>query len=109
MILAKERCFCPYPPGWYISGGSGVTDDELRRQIRVRLLEARLPSADGISKSHRGTGRPCVVCRRVIDSTQVEREVEGAGVFMYAHEACYKLWREESVAARAAGDRPKEP
>jgi hypothetical protein len=28
---------------------------------------------------------------------------------MYAHEACYKLWREESVAARAAGDRPKEP
>lgn len=82
-----------------------VSDDQLRRQIRVRLAENRLPSAEGISKSHRGTGRPCVVCRRVIDSTQVEREIEGAGVFMYAHEACYKLWREESVARRGSAEK----
>jgi hypothetical protein len=81
-----------------------VSEDQLRRQIRVRLSENRLPFADGISKSHRGTGRPCVVCRRVIDSTQVEREVEGLGVFSYAHEECYKVWREESVALR----RPSE-
>jgi hypothetical protein len=82
-----------------------VSDDQLRRQIRVRLSENRLPSAEGISKSHRGTGRPCVVCRRVIDATQVEREIEGAGVFMYAHEACYKLWREESVARRGSAEK----
>ncbi len=98
MILAKERCFRPYPPGWYISGGSGSTDDELRRQIRVRLLEARLPAVDGVSKSHRGTGRPCIVCRRAIETTEVERELDGAGVSLIAHEACYVLWREESVA-----------
>lgn len=77
-----------------------ISDDQVRQQIRVRLSENRLPFADGISRSHRGTGRPCVVCRRVIDSTQVEREVEGAGVFTYAHEQCYKVWREESVALR---------
>jgi hypothetical protein len=78
-------------------------------QIRARLSEARLPAVDGVSKSHRGTGRPCIVCRRAIEPTEVERELDGLGVFLYAHEACYVLWREESVAARAAGDRPKEP
>jgi hypothetical protein len=109
MILAKERCLRLYPPGWYISGGSASTDDELRRQIRARLSEARLPAVDGVSKSHRGTGRPCIVCRRAIEATEVERELDGVGVTLIAHEECYKLWREESVAARAAGDRPKEP
>jgi hypothetical protein len=84
------------------------TDDELRRQIRARLLEGRLILADGISKSHRGTGRPCIVCRRAIVPTEVEREIEGSGVFLYAHEACYKVWREESVARHAALDRRKE-
>jgi hypothetical protein len=84
------------------------TDDELRRQIRARLLEGRLILADGISKSHRGTGRPCIVCRRAIEPTEVERDVAGAGVFLHAHEACYKVWREESVARRAAVDRTKE-
>lgn len=44
--------------------------------------------------------RPSVVRRRVIDSTQVERKVESADVFMHAHDACYKLWREESAAHR---------
>ena len=43
MILAKERPSHPHTPGWGISGGSGIPDDELRRQIRVRLSEARLP------------------------------------------------------------------
>jgi len=91
-----------------ISGGSGLSDDEVRRQIRALLLEGRLPSVDGVSKSHRGTGRPCIVCRIAIEPADVEREVQGPGVFLLAHEACYKLWREESVARRAAGDRIKE-
>ena len=43
MILAKERPSHPHASGWSISGGSGIPDDELRRQIRVRLSEARLP------------------------------------------------------------------
>ena len=91
-----------------ISGGSRLSDDELRRQIRARLLEGRLPSVNGVSKSHRGTGRPCLVCRIAIEATEVEREVQGPGVFLLAHEACYKLWREESVVRRAAGDQIKE-
>jgi hypothetical protein len=41
----------------------------------------------------------------VIDATQVEREIEGARVFMYAHEACYKLWQEESVARRGSAEK----
>jgi hypothetical protein len=98
MILAKERPSCRHSPGWYISGGSGSTDDELRRQIRARSAENRLPSVDGVSKSHRGTGRPCIVCRRGIEPTEVERELDGMGVTLIAHEACYVLWREESVA-----------
>jgi hypothetical protein len=77
------------------------TDDELRRQVRARFSEGRLVPADGLSKSHRGTGRPCIVCRRVIDPTEVEREVESPGVFLHAHEVCYKVWREESKAWRS--------
>ena len=82
----------------------GIAAEELRRQVRARLSADRLPSVDGISTSRRGTGRPCVVCRRAIESSQVEREVQGAGVFLYAHEECYKVWREESVARRTMSE-----
>ncbi len=91
MILAKERRARPRTPGWSISGGSAASDGELRQQIRARL------------------SGPCIVCRRAIEPTEVERQVEGVGVFLYAHEACYKLWREESVAGRVAKERIEEP
>jgi hypothetical protein len=59
-----------------------------------------------------GTGRPCIVCRRAVEPTEVEREVTGcSGVVLTAHEACYKPWREESrvwrdlVAVGEAADR----
>ena len=68
MILAKECRSSPHrPPGWSISGGSAASDDELRQQIRARLSEARLPPVNGVSRSSRGTGRLCIVCRRTID------------------------------------------
>ena len=76
------------------------TADDLRRQVRARLSEGRLPAIDGISKSHRGTGRPCIVCHRAIEPTEVERELGGVVVVLIAHEACYALWREESRARR---------
>jgi hypothetical protein len=80
-----------------------IGETELKRQIHARLSEGRLGSiADSVSKSQRGTGRPSVVCRRTIGPAEVEREVESAGVCLHAHEACYRLWREESVACRAA-------
>jgi hypothetical protein len=78
-------------------------DDDLRRQVRARLSEGRLPSIEGVSKSHRGTGRPCIVCRRAIESTDVERELDGVGVVLIAHETCYVLWREESVSHHRQG------
>jgi hypothetical protein len=91
---------------------TGPSDDELRGQVRARLAEGRLPTVAGVSQSHRGTGRPCIVCRRVVEATDVEREVTGcSGVVLTAHEACYKPWREESrvwrdlVAVGEAADR----
>jgi hypothetical protein len=75
-----------------------TAEDELRRQVRARLSEGRLPAIDGVSKSNRGTGRPCIVCRRAIEATEVERELDGVGVVLIAHEACYARWREESKA-----------
>jgi hypothetical protein len=85
---------------------SCVSDDALRRQIEARLSEGGLPAVrHGVSQSHRGTGGPCIVCRHTIGPTDVEREVEGPGVFLHAHEACYKPWREESIAPRFATGR----
>jgi hypothetical protein len=79
-----------------------IGEPELKRQIHARLSEGRLGSVAGrVSKSQRGTGRPCVICRRTIKPADVEREVEGAGVCLHAHEVCYILWRKESVACRA--------
>ena len=77
------------------------SDDQLRRDIRARLSEGRLGSVCGASKSQRGTGGPCIVCSRTIEPIEVERKVDGPGVSLYAHEACYKPWREESLARRA--------
>jgi hypothetical protein len=88
---------------------SCASDDALRRQIETRLSEGGLPAVPhGVSRSHRGGGGPCIVCRRTIGPTDVEREVEGTGVFFHAHEACYKPWREESVARRAATGRERD-
>jgi hypothetical protein len=80
---------------------SCASDDALRRRIEVQLSEGRLPAVHGISKSHRGTGRLCIVCRRAVGPTEVEREVAGSsGAILTAHEACYKPWLEESRAWR---------
>jgi hypothetical protein len=98
MILAKDRPSYLHASGWSISGGSGIPDDELRRQIRARLSEARLPAVNGAWKSHPGTGRPCIVCRGAIEPIQVERQLDGVGIVLIAHEACFTLWCEESVA-----------
>lgn len=69
-----------------------ASDDALRRRVEAQLSDGRLPPVQGISKSHRGTGRPCIVCRCPIESADVEPEV--------AHKTCYKPWREASLARR---------
>lgn len=80
------------------------SDERLRREVRARLTDRRLPLLDGVSKSHRGTGRPCIVCRRPIEAAAVEREVTGIDVVLIAHELCYKIWREESEAHRKGAE-----
>lgn len=80
-------------------------DAGLRQQLRARLSKRELFAATGISSIRRGTGRPCIVCERPIDSPTLEREVEGLGVFGRAHPDCYTLWREESAALRQSPPR----
>jgi hypothetical protein len=78
-----------------------LSPEQLRQQIRVRLAQGRLPILAGIYKTHPGTGRPCLVCRREIGRTQLEHQVGGGDVVvLIAHEACYALWWEESKATR---------
>ncbi len=64
------------------------------------LTEGRLSLAEGISEFVQGTGRPCAVCHREIEPSEVEREVLGAGVF---HEACYEIWWEDSSTRHTDG------
>jgi hypothetical protein len=78
--------------------------DQLRQQIRVRLAQGRLPLASGGYKTRPGTGHPCAVCRRGVEALEVE---SGVGD-LTAHDACYMLWREESVA-RLMAMRPQSP
>jgi len=80
-----------------------LSTEQLRQQIRVRLAQGRLPAVAGAYKSHRGTGRLCMVCRRAVGAPEVECEMDGAGVVLIAHEACYVLWREESVSRAVVG------
>ena len=78
---------------------SSLSADQLRQQVRVRLAQGRLPAVDGVYKNRRGTGRPCMVCRRLVESGEIEcNETDRAGAILVAHEACYILWREESVS-----------
>lgn len=81
-----------------IAPGTAI-DDELSQQVQAGLVEGRLPSVFGVSKSQRGSGRPCVVCAQAIEPTHVEREVF-LGVALQAHEVCYKNWREQSGRLR---------
>ena len=98
----------PARPADRTCGGSGVgtmcpvcglpvTKDQLEFEM---LTEGRLPLAEGISEFVRGTGRPCAACHREIEPSEVEREVQGAGVF---HEACYEIWWEDSSTRHIDG------
>ena len=82
-----------------------LSPDQLRQQIHVRLTQGRLPIAGGVYKTHRGTGRPCIVCRCAVEAAETQCEIDGVGVVMIAHETCYMLWREESVSSRG----PRRP
>ena len=74
-----------------------LPEEQLRQQVRLRLRDGHLtPTSVGSYKVHRGTGRPCLVCRSGIAPSQDQYEVQGPGVVQIAHAACYVMWREES-------------
>src|ERR1043165_9765255 len=53
-----------------------------------------------VSVARRGTGRTCDVCGAPITRETVEREVDHASESHgFAHEECYRIWREESRRA----------
>ena len=83
-----------------IAGGSGFSPETLRQSVRERIADGRLPLAGSVSVARRGTGRACDVCSAPITRDAVEREVEHATEgHGFAHEECYRVWREESRRA----------
>jgi hypothetical protein len=74
-----------------------LSEEQLKQQIRVRVIQGRLPLANGAYTTQRGTGRPCIVCRREIDSSQIGCQVEGPGISLQAHMTCHHLWQEVSL------------
>ena len=78
-----------------------LSEGQLRQQLRVRLAQGRLPLARGVYRTQRGIGRPCIVCRRAVMSPDAQHEVSSTGGVLITHEACYLLWREESVSSQA--------
>jgi hypothetical protein len=86
-----------------IAGGSGPSPESLRDSVRGRLADGRLPPAGSVSVARRGTGRACDVCGAPITRETVEREVHHGGeAHGFAHEECYRIWREESRRADAS-------
>jgi hypothetical protein len=86
-----------------------LSPDQLRQQIRVRLAHSRLAIVGGVYKRHRGAGQPCIVCRRAVELADVQCDVTESGrAVLMAHEACYMLWREESVSYRVDSSLAKQ-
>jgi hypothetical protein len=77
-----------------------LSEEQLKQQIRIRLTQGRLPAANGRYMSHRGIGRPCIVCRHEIESSEIECAVEATGTTCHAHVTCHHLWREVSLGVR---------
>jgi hypothetical protein len=78
---------------------SSLSAEQLRQQVRVRLAQGRLPAINGVYKNRQGTGRACMVCRRLVEPREIECDMTAtAGAVLVAHEACYMLWREESIS-----------
>ena len=80
---------------------SVLSPEQLRQQIRVRLARGRLPAVDGVYRHHRGGGEACAVCRRAVNDDGAAFGAGNPPLVLVAHQACYALWREESLVASA--------
>jgi hypothetical protein len=79
-----------------------IGETELKRQIHARLSEGRLGSVAGrVSKSQRGTGRPCVICRRTNPPTSSAKGKAQACASTRMRGATYYGGRSPILAVRA--------
>jgi hypothetical protein len=76
-----------------------LSSEQLRQQIRIRLARGRLPAADGVYRHRPGGGEACAVCRRAVNADGAAYGVGNPPRILVAHQACYALWREESLDA----------
>jgi hypothetical protein len=77
----------------------------LRQRIRESLAAGLLPLSRLGSMVRRGSGRACFICQEVIVPSDLEREVQigpNGDRPVMVHEACYVLWRVESMTRVAA-------
>ena len=88
-------------------GRPGPQSGRLRWHLRRWLGEGSLPPAKWATRVGEGTGRrSCAACDTVIVPPDAEYVVPTRDGPMFAHFACYIIWKEES-AASAAEERPK--
>jgi hypothetical protein len=87
---------------WWIAGASDDNDD-LRLQIRDRLIKGVLFPSPTEVWAGPGTGRFCVVCGTTISSRDIECEMILGPATIWAHHVpCHTLWREESARLNAS-------
>ena len=81
-------------PAWGISGASDV---DLRLSIRDRLERGALSLGSRSVAARWGDGRVCVVCDRMIASTEIANgSLSDDGETVWTHLGCLRLWREEA-------------
>lgn len=93
-IAASRRLLNPH---FAVTGASPTPDPEaIRALISNRWL---FPLSEGMRvRPGRGSGKPCVVCHELIETIEVEYEIEPAtrGPF-YCHPLCFAAWKRESL------------
>jgi hypothetical protein len=73
------------------------SDDNLRPEVRARLVSGALFPTGRRVFAGKGTGKPCIVCGRSIAPSEIEHEIIGPTT-VWAHWDCYSIWRQESDA-----------
>jgi len=74
---------------------SGPSEEDRRSIVRERLANGTLFLVPRKIWTSYGTGHPCIVCNRIISSNETENEILGP-TMVWAHSACYSIWRQES-------------
>lgn len=76
-------------------------EHELRLEVRRRIADGRLPREPQLNLwAGTGDGQLCSLCDRVIDSQQIEYELQfaaGTEVVHRFHRICHQAWELECI------------